>query len=221
MPLAELLAVTDTLALVVIQNDSIVIEHYAADHGVAALSQYFSVSKAILATLVGMAFDDGLLHSIDDPVTRYVSELESHGFATVTLRQLINMTSYLDYQEDDNPFGLHVLMNYTSQLEPLVLGIRLSGKGTKRFEYRSGESALLWLALMRALGPMSMTAYAQERLWSPLGMEYPAVWSLDRADRMEKAWCCSAGTARDLTKQGRLICIGGSQATGKYCQKFA
>jgi CubicO group peptidase (beta-lactamase class C family) len=51
---------------------------------------------------------------------------------------------------------------------------------------------------------MPVTANAQQQLWSPLGMEYPAVSSLDREDGMEKAWCCIAGTARDLAKLGRL-----------------
>lgn len=204
LPLAELLASTDTLAFLVIQDDAIVFEHYAADHGVAVASQYFSVSKSILATLVGMAIDDGLIHSIDDSVTDYVPELVSSGFSTVTLRQLINMSADLAYKESDNPFGLHVLMNYTSRLEQLILTFRLRGSGANQFEYRSGESALLSLALKRALGAVSMTTYAQRRLWTPLGMEHPATWSLDREYGMEKAWCCIAGTARDLAKVGRL-----------------
>jgi CubicO group peptidase (beta-lactamase class C family) len=46
----------------------------------------------------------------------------------------------------------------------------LRGTAAGRFEYRSGETALLLLALQRALGPVSLTAYAQRRLWTPLGM---------------------------------------------------
>ena len=68
-------------------------------------------------------------------------------------------------------------MTYTSQLEPQVVGFRPRGTGVNQFEYRSGESALLSLALKCAVDPISMTTHAQKRrLWSPLGMEYSAVW---------------------------------------------
>lgn len=208
-PLPEALAGTRTLAFLVIRDDALVFEHYGPNHGPARPSQFFSVSKSVLATLVGMAIDDGLLRSLDQPVTDLVPELASQGFATVTLGHLVDMTSGLDYTENDNPFGLHVLMNYTSDLPRLILGFRRGEPAGARFQYKSGDTALLSFALQRALGPVSLTAYAQQRLWAPLGMEHSAVWSLDREQGMEKAWCCLAGTARDLAKLGRLYLARG------------
>jgi CubicO group peptidase (beta-lactamase class C family) len=35
------------------------------------------------------------------------------------------------------------------------------------FRYKSGDNALLGLALARALAPETITAYAQRRLWTP------------------------------------------------------
>jgi CubicO group peptidase (beta-lactamase class C family) len=193
-----------TRAFLVIKADRVVFEHYAAGRGPAEPSQYFSVTKSILSTLVGMAVDDGLIGSIEQPVTDFVPELAARGFARVTLRQLLDMVVPLDYEENENPFGLHVLMNYTSRLEALILGFRLRDGNAAGFRYQSGASALLSLALRRAIAPLTLTEYAQRRLWTPLGMEDGAVWTLDRADGMEKAWCCLAGTARDLAKLGRL-----------------
>ena len=204
MPLQQLIATTGTLAFVVIHDDSIVYERYATEHGGAGTSHYQEISEAILAVLVGMAVDDGVLRALDDPVTAYVPELASRGFSQLTLRQLLDMNADLDDADGDSPFGLHLLMNNTTQLEALVLKFGLREGHGGRFEHRSGESALLSLALQRALAPESLTAYAQRRLWSPLGMEQPGLWSLDRDGGMEKAWCCIAGTARDLAKIGRL-----------------
>lgn len=202
--LSDLVAETPTFALLVIKDDAIVYEAYATGRSPSDVSQLFSVSKSILATLIGMAIDDGLITSIDQPVTDFVPELAEHGFTKVTLRQLIDMTSPLDYEENDNPFGLHVLMNYTSRLEDLILRFRLREDAAPAFRYKSGDAALLSLAMQRALGPTALADYAQKRLWSPLGMEHRGVWSLDRAGGMEKAWCCIAATARDLAKLGRL-----------------
>ena len=42
-------------------------------------------------------------------------------------------------------------------------------------------------------------------------MEDDGVWSLDRDDGFEKAWCCLAGAARDLAKIGRLYLARGAR----------
>jgi CubicO group peptidase (beta-lactamase class C family) len=206
--LTPILQSTRTLAFVVVQDDEIVFEHHSPSRDAATPSQLFSVSKSVLATLLGMAIDDGLIASIDQPVTDYVPELAAHGFGHTPLRRLVDMNSGLDYTENDNPFGLHVLMNYTSRLEDLVLGFRLrngaAGGADPAFRYTSGDTALLSLALRRALGAETLTAYAQRRLWDPLGMEDGAVWTLDREGGLEKAWCCLATSARDLARLGRL-----------------
>ena len=207
--LSRFLASSDTLALLVIRDGAIVFEHYAAGHDAATPSQYFSVTKSILATLLGMAIDDGHVRSLDQPVTDFVPELSERGFGAVTLRQLADMTSDLDYVENDNPFGLHPLAYYTPDVQRLVLQFRRRSEIGRGFEYKSGDTALLSLALQRALGGETLTAYAQRRLWSPLGMEHSAVWSLDRDGGFEKAWCCIAGTARDLAKLGRLYLARG------------
>jgi CubicO group peptidase (beta-lactamase class C family) len=207
--LEDVLRTSGTLGFLVIQSDRIVFEYYAAGHGPQAPSQYFSVTKSILATLIGMAIDDGLIRSIDQPITDFVPELTERGFARTTLRQLLDMTSTLDYFENDNPFGLHILTNYTSRLESLILSFGLRDGDTPVFRYKSGDSALLSLALKRVLGSRTLTDYAQRRLWTPLGMQDRAIWSLDRADGLEKAWCCLAGSARDLAKLGRLYLARG------------
>lgn len=209
VPLSQFLASSDTFALLVIKDGAIVFESYSAGRDAAAVSQYFSVSKSILSTLLGMAIDDGHVRSIDQPVTDFVPELSERGFGAVTLRHLVDMTSDLGYVENDNPFGLHPLAYYTPDVRRLVLQFRRRGESIDRFEYKSGDTALLSFALQRALDAETLTAYAQRRLWSPLGMEHRGLWSLDREGGFEKAWCCIAGTARDLAKFGRLYLARG------------
>ena len=148
---------------------------------------------------------DGYLQSVDQPVTDFVPELKAKGFAAVTLKHLLHMTSGMDYAENDWPFGVHVRLYYTNRLAQEILALRLREPPGTQFTYKSGDAYLLTLALQRALGRTSITAYTQERLWTPLGMEADGAWSIDHApDGLEKTGCCLAATAQDFAKFGRI-----------------
>jgi CubicO group peptidase (beta-lactamase class C family) len=202
--LGEFLSSSDTTAFLVIKADEIIIEQYYQGYTSSSLSQVFSVTKSINSTLIGMAINDGYFLSTSQAVTDFMPELRDQGFEAVALAHLLTMTSGMDYSENDNPFGVHVVFNYTSDLEKMILDFRIKDEPGEKFEYKSGDTALLGLILSRALAPKPISEYAQEKLWSPLGAEFHGVWSLDREDGLEKNWCCLAMTARDLAKFGRL-----------------
>lgn len=203
--LGALLRDSLTTAFVMIKDDTIVFEYYSGgyDRGTPSLS--FSMAKSILSILVGCAIDDGILKSIDQPVTDYVPELARRGFGSVTLRHLLQMTSGINYAENDNPFGLHVRFYYTDHLEDEILKLTLQEPPGRRFLYKSSDAFLLTLALQRALHGRNVTDYMQQRLWHPLGMEHEGVWSVDHEPGgLEKTACCLTATARDFAKFGRL-----------------
>ena len=83
--LEDILESSRTLAFLVIQDDVILYERYLYGHSEAAISQVFSTSKSLLSILIGAAIDDGLIGSVDNPVTAYVPELGSSGFEKVTI----------------------------------------------------------------------------------------------------------------------------------------
>jgi len=205
VPLSELLTSTGTVAFLMVKNDAIMFEQYLEGFDRATPSLSFSMAKSFLSVLVGCAIADGYLKSVDQPVTDFVPELREKGFASVTLKHLLQMTSGIDYAENDFPLGLHVRFYYTDRLEREILNLKLREQPGTRFIYKSGDAYLLTLALKRALGGKSITAYMQERLWQPLGMEYDGIWNIDHApDGLEKTGCCLAATARDFAKIGGL-----------------
>jgi CubicO group peptidase (beta-lactamase class C family) len=207
--LEETLESSGTLAFLVIQDDAILFERYLHGHSESAISQVFSTSKSILSILIGAAIQDGLIGSVQDPVTAYVPELADEGFEEVTLEDLLNMQSNLDYFENDNPFGEHDIFNFTDQLEGEILDLKLLETPDEQFRYKSGDNALLGLILDRALGGKTITQYTQERLWDLLGMQDRGVWGVDRLDGLERTWCCLSMSARDLAKLGRLFLRNG------------
>src|SRR5690606_36228545 len=59
--------------------------------------------------------------------------------------------------------------------------------------------------LDKALNGKTITSYFQEKIWTPLGMEYDGSWSIDRKKNgIEKTFCCINARARDFAKLGRL-----------------
>ena len=208
-----MLAESETIAFLVVDDGAIIYERYFQDHTASSLSQTFSVSKSVTSALVGAALEEDLIDSIEQPVTAFLPDLADQGFDDVTLRHLLTMTSGTDYAENDNPFGVHVILNYTPNLEQEILDFHVVDEPGTLFRYKSGDNALLGLILDRLLTPRTVTDYAQDTLWSPLGMEHDGIWTIDREeDGLEKTWCCLATTARDLAKVGRLYLNEGAVA---------
>ncbi len=204
-PLDDLLRENETVAFLIIKNDTLIYEKYFEDHSDSSISLSFSMVKSFLSILIGCAIDDGRIKSVDQPVTDYVPELKKNGYEKVKIKHLLQMTSGMDYNESDNPFGLHAHMYYCSNLEEKLIELQLNEEPGKRFIYKSGENQLLGLILSRVLKPKTITTYMQEKLWEPLGMEYNGLFSIDREDEgLEKTFCCISAAAIDYAKLGRL-----------------
>ena len=210
-PLVSFLAARDTTAFLALKDGRLIYEGYWNGGGREQLSLSFSTAKAILSILIGAAIDDGLIRSIDQPVTDFVPELAAAGFGEVTIEQLLNMNSGSDYHDSDNPLvGDTPWFYYTDDLPGRLLDLEVEEAPGTHWEYKSGDSQLLGLVLARALAPETITDFTRRRLWEPLGMEYGARWSVDRLpDGLEKTFCCLAARARDFAKIGLLMQDGG------------
>lgn len=204
---------TSTTAFLVIKNDSIVYEEYFEGYESGDIATIFSVSKSVTSLLTGIAVDEGLIEDVNDPVTKYIPELLEGDplFQKLTIRHLLDMRSGLDYKESySNPFADMAKLYYgTNQLKQLSkLGFNHE-PGTYH-QYQSGTTALLGIAVERATG-MDLGQYLEAKVWKPMGMEFPAVWSLDdKRNRSAKGYAGLATTARDLAKIGKLYADGGN-----------
>ena len=195
-----------TVAFLVVQNDSIQYERYFKKYDHASIVPSFSMAKSVTSILIGCAIDDGLIESVHEPVTKYIPELQHRGFDAVTIEHLLQMTSGLDFNESYvNPFGDAATFYYGTNLRRSISRMKLKHPPGTQFNYVSGDTQILGLLLERALKGKTVTAYLQEKLWSPLGMEYDASWSVDRKrNSLEKTFCCINARARDFAKIGRL-----------------
>jgi CubicO group peptidase (beta-lactamase class C family) len=164
------------------------------------------MAKSVTSILIGCAIDEGFIKSVDEPITNYIPELNEKGFDKVTIRHLLQMTSGIEFKESySNPFGDAASFYYGRNLRKKISKMEMKTEPGTQFEYISGNTQLLGLVLERALHGKSVTQYLQEKLWTPLGMEYDASWSIDRKkDGLEKTFCCLNACARDYARIGRL-----------------
>jgi CubicO group peptidase (beta-lactamase class C family) len=196
----------NTVAFLIIKNDTIQYEKYFKGYEQASIVPSFSMAKSVTSILIGCAIDEGLIASVDEPITNYIPELKKNNFQKVTIKHLLQMTSGIKFNESYiNPFGDAASFYYGLNLRKLISKMKLKSEPGLKFEYVSGNTQLLGLVLERALKGKTITSYLQEKIWSPMGMEYAASWSIDKKKNgLEKTFCCLNARARDYAKIGRL-----------------
>jgi len=205
-PFDQYLSNNQTVAFLIIRNDTIHYEKYFKGYDAESIVPSFSMAKSVTSILIGCAIDDGLIKSVDEPITNYIPELKKKGFEKVTIKHLLQMTSGIKFNESYfNPFGDAASFYYGLNLRKRINKMKLKTEPGKKFEYISGNTQLLGLVLERSLKGKTITDYLQYKLWTPLGMEYDASWSIDRKkEGLEKTFCCLNARARDFAKIGRL-----------------
>ncbi len=206
VPFDKYLKDSKTVAFLIIKNDTIQYEKYFNGYERGSIVASFSMAKSVTSILIGCAIDEGLIKSVDEPITKYIPELTEAGFEKVKIKHLLQMTSGIDFNESYvNPFGDVATFYYGRNLRKDIEKMTLKSEPGVAFEYTSGSTQLLGLVLERALTNKTLTQYLQEKLWTPLEMEYDATWSIDRKKNgLEKTFCCINARARDFAKIGRL-----------------
>jgi CubicO group peptidase (beta-lactamase class C family) len=194
-----------TVAFLVIRNDSIIKEEYFRGYEQQSTVASFSMAKSITSILIGCAISDGLIGSVDDKVTQYIPELSRQGFDSVSIDHILQMTSGLKFEENYySPFSEAAAYYYGTRVEAMSKRMKLKRAPGQKWEYVSGNTQILGWLLQKVLKDKSITSYCQEKLWTPLGMEYDASWSIDHKNGIEKTFCCLNARARDFAKLGSL-----------------
>jgi CubicO group peptidase (beta-lactamase class C family) len=194
-----------TVAFLVIRNDTLLYEHYYKGYSREAIFPSFSVTKSYVSALTGIAIDEGYIKSVDQPVTDFIPELKANGFDKVTIKDLLEMRSGIDFSENYvNPFGRIAKFYYGLNLKKYTLDLKVVSEPGTFYNYQSANAQILAMVLERATGKR-ISDYLDEKIWKPLGMESDGSWNLDsKKHRDVKAFCCINGRAVDFAKFGRL-----------------
>lgn len=205
---------TGTQAFLVIQGDRILYEKYFNGTQRDSIVTSFSVAKSFTSSLIGIAIEEGYIHSVNDSITIYLPELADRDkrFSDITIRDLLMMSSGIHYSDDIpllNDDGTKTYL-YLDLRQLALTHTHIAESPGAHFLYNNYHPLLLGMILERATGT-SVTNYLEQKIWKPIGMEFEGTWSLDSKDSgFEKMESGINARAIDFAKFGRLFLHKGS-----------
>lgn len=210
--LAEVLDELDTTALVIVRNGKIIHESYYRDTGPDDRRISWSVAKSYMSGLYGNALADGTIGSLDDEVTSYVPALKGTAYEGASLRNILNMSSgirydedYLDQSSDINKMGRTVALGGSLDDYTTTLKERQFEPGSD-WQYVSMDTHVAAWALRNATGRNLHDLW--EETYAPLGFRQQPFYLVDGKDTAFALGGLNL-TTRDYAKFGQLFLQGG------------
>ena len=205
----SLLEKSKTVSFLILQNDSIDIEKYWDIGSKNSNTNSFSMAKSIISLLVGCAIDDGFIQSVEQNVCDFFQDVCDNGGGDLKIKHLLQMTSGMDWLENyKRPLSVTAKAYYGTNLKRLILDREFKDPPGVFYEYKSGDTQLLGLILEKAT-KLTVSEYASKKIWSKIGAENDAFWTLDYKGGVEKVFCCFYSNARDFSKIGKLVLNNG------------
>ena len=220
MTFADALPALYTDGILVLHRGRVVYEKYFGALDARRPHIAFSVTKSLFGTLGAMLVAEGALDE-SAPVSRYIPELARSGFGTATVRQVLDMTtavdysevygdpksSFVDYARAVGMFGYPPGVTGPGDVYSYLVSLGPAGVHGERFTYRSPNTDVVGWLIARVTGQRPDVVLAV-RLWGRLGAEADADIALDRAGNAAAAGGFSA-RLRDLARVGEMMRLGG------------
>ena len=157
------------LASVIVRNGKIVDEYYKEGYDADSVFVLHSSSKSVTSALIGIAIDEGYIHSVDDPISDYlpqVLELGDDAWGEITIWHLLTHTSGI-YSTDNELWNQWLS---SENWVDYILDLPIVSTPGEVFSYSTGNTHLLCAILQEATG-MTVYAYGKPRLFDPLDMD--------------------------------------------------
>lgn len=204
--LRSMLEKTESVAFLIVKNDSILFEEYWDNYSDTSHSNSFSMAKSITTLLAQKAIQDGYIKSWEDNVNDYLPKIEGPFANELKLKHLSTMTAGLQWNEHyTNPFDITARSYYSSDIEETMYDyVPVVTKPGTHYEYQSGATQLLGLVIEKATGK-TVSDYTSETLWKSMGAEHDAYWHLDKKGGEELTYCCFNSNIRDFARFGKML----------------
>ena len=219
-PAATLPAATDqwirdrsVTSLLVTHRGRIVYENYYLGTGPDDRRIGWSVSKSFLSTLFGILKAEGAFPSLDAPVTQFVPSLAGSAYDGVSLRNVLQMTSgldfdedYLDYDSDINKMGRVLALG--GSMDGFAAGLRnRAAPPGEAWDYVSIDTHVLGMVIRGATG-RDIPDLLSEKIIRPLGLEADP-YILTDGNGVAFALGGLNLTTRDYARFGLMVAQGG------------
>jgi CubicO group peptidase (beta-lactamase class C family) len=203
---------TQSLSLLVWRHGRLQYERYWGGAGPDTRSETYSMAKSVVALAVGLAIADGAIGSVDDAAARYLPSWRGTRYESISLRDLLTMTSGLEflrinYGLGQSPWNRALRTLLGPDLVGPLLEWPLREVPGATFAYNSANTELLLAVLENATGER-YASYLSRRLWQPLGAAPATLW-LDRPGGTPRAFAYLQARPRDWLRLGVLLAEGG------------
>jgi CubicO group peptidase (beta-lactamase class C family) len=198
--------------VVIDRHGKLVYEHYftgGIEYSADTLHDVHSITKSVVALLVGIALDRGWLKSLDTPVFSFFPEdadLRTPGKDRITLADLLSMTSGLAWPESavsyHNPSNIDRQVDVAAHPYRFVLARPLVATPGTVWNYDSGGVELLG-DILQKVSHRPLDKFAKQALFDPLGIT-DWQWQRARNGMLAASWGLWL-RPRDLAKIGQLV----------------
>ncbi|MBU0553301.1 beta-lactamase family protein [Myxococcota bacterium] len=200
-------------AMVVLKDGRLVHEAYLQGTQAEDLRISWSMAKSFLSAAVGIAVEAGEIASLEDEVTRYAPALKGSAYEGATIRQVLNMSSgvsfnedYLDYHADINRMGRVLALG--GSMDAFAAGLKGRDRAPGRLrKYVSIDTHVIGMVLRGATG-QAASAYLAQRLLEPMRLEADAYYLTD-GDGVDFVLGGLNLRTRDYARFGLLFAQGG------------
>ena len=203
---ATLAGENDTHCLVVVRNGVLVGEWYWGTSTPTTPHKTWSIAKSYSSALVGIAIERGDLQSLDQSAADFIPDWQGAPEGDVTIRQLVSMTSGLEWDLVSDYVGMAALSQDHSGF---ALGRKVQHAPGTHWTYNNAAVQVLEPVFRAATG-MTIEEYAELYLWSKLGMQ-TAFWAKDPSGS-PTAYASVMGSCRDHARFGYLFLRRGKWA---------
>ena len=183
-----------TQSAVLIKNGYIIKERYSESFDQESYGTSWSMAKSFYAALIGISIDRGEINSLDDKVSDYVDYYNDER-SEITIRQILNMTSGLDFPENE-----HESMFFRHDQIAYVKDVGVEKLPEQAFEYNNVNSMIVGEILKNATG---ISAEIEDRIFKPIGIDKFTLWKDGSGNPM--TYCCIDMSARDYSRFGLLF----------------
>lgn len=174
---------TNTTALLVVKGDDITFEQYYQGTGEFDHRISWSMAKSYLSALFGIAVEEGFIPDLSTPVTDYVPQLIGSGYEDVTIKNVLQMSSGIYFNEDYGDFFSDInrlgrIMALGGSFDDFAASLTRHKTPGTEMHYVSIDTHVVGMVLRAATGK-SIEQYFDEKLWSKLGTESDAIYITD------------------------------------------
>ena len=196
--------------ILVLKDGVVVHESYLGDAVAESRFTSWSVAKSYISTLIGIAIEEGVIESLDDPASRYATGYEGTDFGDTTIRHLLMMSSGIDFDENyENPKSdirkLFVdTFLWNRDVDKVVRAHVRNRDAGQDFDYISSNTQVL-SAVLRGAYDQDLIDIMNAKIAQPLGLSGGS-WLTDRqgAGGKELGYCCLQLTLEDYAKLGQV-----------------